>query len=76
MAGDWPHLVEGSRVKVATSCFCGNVTVVEVDVEAFKRWQGGLHVQHAFPELDANARERLISGTCAPCWAEMFGSEP
>jgi hypothetical protein len=32
-------------------------------------------VQNAFPYLNADERELLISQTCGACWKEMFGDE-
>ena len=36
-------------------------------------WQAGELIQNAMPNLDADSREQLISGTCPKCWDEMFG---
>ena len=29
-------------------------------------------IQHIFPEMSADDRERLISGCCPECWDELF----
>ena len=48
---------------------------LEVDERGWAQFQLGAHVQHAFPNLDADQRELLISGTHAHCWQRLFGSE-
>lgn len=58
---------------VAVPCrWCGSVTELEPSVEGFMAWQNGELIQRAMPELDADERELLISGTCPKCWDEMF----
>jgi hypothetical protein len=44
-----------------------------VPEEGFHNWQGGELIQNALPELTADERELLISGTCPSCWDRMFG---
>jgi hypothetical protein len=39
----------------------------------YKAWMGGALVQRAFPNMSADDRELLISGTCGVCWDDMFG---
>jgi hypothetical protein len=59
---------------VAAPCrLCQQVTDLTVNVEGFVDWQAGKLIQDALPELDADQRELLISGTCPTCWDEMFG---
>jgi len=61
---------------VAVPCrLCNGVTDLTVNVEGFVAWQGGKLIQDALPELDADQRELLISGTCPTCWDEMFPPE-
>lgn len=60
---------------VLARCFCGKVNEVRVEVEAYNRWQGGELIQVVFPDLSAEERELLISGTCPSCWDAMFGEE-
>ena len=62
--------------------FCSTVTPVEVDEGHYRRWQedratGGRyrHIQNAMPELSADERELLISGTCSKCWERVFGGQ-
>jgi len=46
-----------------------------VEEDAFKRWQAGAFVQDAFPNMPADDREKLVTGTCGPCWDDMFSEE-
>ena len=60
-------------VAIETRCpFCGKTAIVEVPTDGFVAWQGGATVQRAFPNLDADTRERLVSGICPTCWDKMF----
>ena len=61
---------------VAVPCrSCQQVTDLQVDLEGFVKWQQGELIQNALPELDADQRELLISGTCPTCWDELFPSD-
>lgn len=61
---------------VAVPCrLCKEVTDLTVNIEGFVAWQGGKLIQDALPELSADQRELLISGTCDKCWNEMFPSD-
>ncbi len=61
---------------VAVPCrLCQQVTDLSVNIEGFIAWQGGEFIQDALPELSADERELLISGTCPTCWEEMFPSD-
>lgn len=58
-----------STITVETICpFCGAVNHVTVPGLGFLRWQSGMLVQCALPELSASERELLITGICDPCW--------
>ena len=60
-------------VAIETRCpFCGKTAIVEVPTDGFIAWQGGATVQRAFPNLDADTRERLVSGICPTCWDKKF----
>ena len=53
---------------------CLETYTIEVSAEGYAEWQGGELIQEALSELSAGERELLISGTCGPCFDEMFGS--
>tara|TARA_Y100000817_G_C16807512_1_gene522680 strand:+ start:358 stop:579 length:222 start_codon:yes stop_codon:yes gene_type:complete len=58
----------------AIECWnCLQTHVIEVSSEGYAEWQGGELIQEALPELSAGERELLMSGTCDPCWDELFG---
>lgn len=64
------------EVCVVTRCpFCGKGHEIEVNEIDYLDWQDGEHAQNAFPYLEANEREMLISGICPDCWNGMFGQE-
>jgi hypothetical protein len=55
---------------------CGKTAEMEVDSTAYFRWkEQGWHIQTAFPDMPAEQRELLISGTHPACWLELFGDE-
>lgn len=61
---------------VRVACpMCGESRTLEVPAEGFERWQAGELIQNAMPELSADDREQLISGTCGACWDRLFPSE-
>jgi hypothetical protein len=61
---------------VRVACpMCRESRTLEVPADGFERWQSGELIQNAMPELSADDREQLISGTCGKCWTELFGSD-
>jgi tRNA(Arg) A34 adenosine deaminase TadA len=59
-------------------CFvCGATSVLDgVDALGFVEWQQlGKPIQNALPDLDADQRELLVTGTHAHCWAKVFGGD-
>lgn len=61
-------------VNVETVCpFCGSREIIAVNDEDYYDWMHGKRVQHAFPYLNANQRERLVTGICDKCWDDMWG---
>ena len=62
-------------VDIVCPC-CGRVNTLTLNLNDFMDWKfEGKLVQDAFPYLDADERELLISGTCKRCWDEMFAEE-
>jgi len=53
---------------------CGNrSTLHDVDALGYIRWSElGEDILLALPDLDADQRELLISGTHAHCWEKMW----
>lgn len=54
---------------------CGQASEVSVPVDGYSRWQAGAYVQDAFPAMNADEREMLISGTHPVCWDLLFADE-
>lgn len=48
---------------------------ITVDAEGYFKWQQGLLIQLALPELTSVQREQLITGFCGPCWDAMFADD-
>jgi hypothetical protein len=51
---------------------CLKVFEIPVDPKAFVAWRRGKLAQDAFPEITADIRELLVSGTCGPCMDKMY----
>lgn len=51
---------------------CSTKQEIKVFTKDVERYSKGLMIQQAFPYLDDNQRERLISGICGVCWDKMF----
>ena len=65
-----------NSVNVTVTCpICGAESHMVLDYRSFENWMNGELVQNAFPYLDANERELLVSGICSECWSKMFPSE-
>lgn len=49
---------------------CGTTRDVIVDANDHKRWIDGVYIQDAFPYLNADARELIMTGFCpnGECW--------
>jgi hypothetical protein len=56
---------------------CGNgSTLHDVNALGYIRWSElGENIQDALPELDADQRELLMTGTHAHCWEKMWGPD-
>ena len=64
------------EITVVCPCpFCGSATEVEVNENDYWDWQDGELAQIAFPYLNPDEREILISGICKDCWRETFGED-
>lgn len=50
---------------------CGVVSHLQVNALGLERLKT-VHVQHAFPELNADEREMVLTGTHTKCWDEMM----
>ena len=59
-----------------TCCVCKKGGSVKVKRAELDNWNGGMMAQEAFPDMSADDREQLISGTHPKCWEKLFGPEP
>ena len=55
---------------------CGRQDVFNVTKTSLDLWEHGAHVQNAFPYLNADQREQLITGLDRECWDRIMGPEP
>jgi hypothetical protein len=62
-------------VKTKTCTVCGEYEVWSLDRQAVTKWQEGEYIQNAFPNMSAEDRELLISGTHPACWNKLFGED-
>lgn len=63
------------KVLTKRCLFCRNQTLLDLPDEGYRKWDEGEFVQDAFPDMPAEQRELLISGTCPACWNEQFSEE-
>ena len=54
---------------------CNKTSSLTVDADGYRQWVSGALIQDAFPDMDADNRELLISGTHPACWDTMFGDD-
>lgn len=69
-------MTETVIVETLSCMMCGERSHVTVSAEGYRRWQAGVLVQNAFPEIPHTERELLITGTHPKCWDEMFATMP
>ena len=62
-------------VKTRPCTVCNQYEVWSLDCEAVTRWQEGENIQSAFPDMSAEDREVLISGTHPVCWDKLCPAE-
>lgn len=61
-------------IEVAKTCpFCNAMSIVEVEENAYTKWQNGELIQRAMPNKSSSEREILITGLCLKCQAKFFG---
>lgn len=54
---------------------CRETIQVNVAESQLAAYNAGAHIQYAFSNMDADTRERFITGYCSPCWDKLFGKE-
>lgn len=59
---------------VHTCCpVCGEHDTVVVPLDGYLKWQRGVLIQEAMPDVSNDVREQLMTGICIPCWDKSFG---
>tara|TARA_R110000744_G_scaffold262549_2_gene377130 strand:+ start:580 stop:777 length:198 start_codon:yes stop_codon:yes gene_type:complete len=60
-----------------TSMFTGKASTMEIPVaqEQINSWKDGMLIQDAMPDLSADHREFLMTGSTPEEWDKMFGEE-
>jgi hypothetical protein len=55
---------------------CGKVTIMNLNPGQVNAWLHGTHIQNAFPELNAQEREVMLTGFCSQeCWDKAFAED-
>lgn len=63
------------------SRFTGKLNQMDIGMDpvafstALRDWEGGALIQEAFPDLSADEREFLMTGSTPAEWQEVFGSD-
>lgn len=50
-------------------------TLTGLDKDAYDSWRSGELIQNAFPNLDSDQRELLVTGYTQEGWTQTFGDE-
>jgi hypothetical protein len=53
-------------------CACNTIHVITVEDDKYRRWREGELIQNVWPEKSIVDREIMISGTCGPCFDQLF----
>jgi len=64
--------METTTIVKNCSCCAAQVEIHDVPLDGYHAWKQGELIQIALPELSAEDRELLISGTCDVCWNMLF----
>lgn len=68
--------LNGSESMIFVCRCCNKEKTLPVDSERYQKWRDGKdYIQNLFPELSAEDRELMLSGTCGPCFDKMFPAE-
>lgn len=62
-------------IKTPDCPVCDEWSSVIVEEDDYGSWVAGLYIQDAFPYLNADSRELLMTGIHPPCWEQMFGDD-
>lgn len=60
----------------ATCNMCNKTHIIDVPRDGYTKWiKGVARIQDVMPDVSADDRELLISGTCGTCFDKLFGGE-
>ena len=66
----------GQYTIIETRCpYCYTKQNIRVATVDYKDWKSHKMIQDAFPYLNADEREALITGICKRCWGDSFPPE-
>lgn len=54
---------------------CNKTGTVEIPADGFFKWNFGMLIQDALPDLDKSLREQMMTGTHPSCWELMMHDE-
>lgn len=60
------------KVTTPRCIVCGETSEMEVAQHGMAKWNAGAYIQEAFPELSADDREMLLTGTHPACWDSLY----
>lgn len=68
-------MTEGIKF-VRSSVLTGDTNTMWVDVteEQVKKWEAGMLIQHAMPNITVDEREFIISGITTEEWNRIYGN--
>jgi hypothetical protein len=69
----WTHSL--ITVKTLPCIQCGKSGSMTIRRDGYDRWQKDTYIQDALPELTADDREQLMTGTHGECFEELFREE-
>jgi hypothetical protein len=64
-----------SRLVTNPCIVCGARSEMVVPLDGYIEWKKGALIQDAFPDMDADNRELVKTGTHPQCWDMMFPEE-
>jgi hypothetical protein len=64
-------------IKMRVECYqCDTVYVFEVPAEGYLKWQDGMSIQDAMPDISKEDKALLTTEICEPCWHAMKEFKP
>ena len=65
--------VDSQQAIISGNCYsCKEKQTLTVKIAGLAGFRAGAAIQNAFPDLDADQREFLLSGICPKCWKDIF----